>query len=208
LNYQSKVKENKLLSAHFFNLEHYLSKKSLLTFLLSLLFLMGSFAASYTYQNYKKQTLESSLRQYQLEKSRYQQGKYQQKLVELYQADYHNLKKQGIIAKESRLNWLEAFNLFKEKQKISFLDIHLKAQVLVSSTTTVQVYKSSLSFLMHFTDEKTLFSLFPFLKQNAKGLYHIEFCHIQQHNEVDQEFLSLRCELSWYTIADEINKES
>ncbi len=135
----------------------------------------------------------------------------------LFEEKYQDLKKQGIIGEESRLNWVDSLEKIRIKYKIPYIKYTIEQQKPFISDTlnknypAITLLKSTMILHMQLLHEGDLYTIINNLRKLSKGLFDVQSCSIIRNEmQVDSILDSLTdknfsatCTLNWYTIKPE-----
>jgi len=120
------------------------------------------------------------------------------------------LQEAGVIGDEQRLNWVDTLRDLGERLKIRSLDFRIDERFpydkdeFVEIVNNFQVYASLMNVKMQILHEGDFLTLLQALRQQAKGLFHVEACELRRlkANVIVDEGdpnLTAECDLLWLT---------
>jgi len=134
----------------------------------------------------------------------------EEKLIRKYYPGFIKLYNQGVIGKEHRLNWIEVLRSAGEAIMLPSLSYEIKSQNIYTPAFSVnlgryQIFSSEMSLDMQLLHEGDLFSLLESLDKNAKGLYSMSRCSMDNRlpgttEAISAANISVKCDVIWFTI--------
>lgn len=182
-----------------------------LTILITSLLLGGLLISSSFY--FKEQMKKEYVRNnagFQSISQRYLAVDEEEKLIKKYYPRFIKLYNQGVIGKEHRLNWIEVLRSAGEAIMLPSLSYEIKSQNIYTPAFSVnlgryQIFSSEMSLDMQLLHEGDLFSLLESLDKNAKGLYSMSRCSMDNKlsgttDAISAANISVKCDVIWFTI--------
>ena len=140
-------------------------------------------------------------------------------IIDEYFKRYNKLVSAGIAGDENRLDWVEIVRSVAVKMKLPSIRYDISVQTpfnanYLTNMGSLAVYTSPMHLQLELAHEEELLHLFADLNQNAKGLFHVDSCHLTRNGEdialrMERPNVSASCDLSWFTIRknDGLNDE-
>ncbi len=129
--------------------------------------------------------------------------------IRLYHAKYLKLAEQGIIGKESRLEWIENINDIKEKRHLYEIEYQLDAQQEVQTDASLPqgklaLYGSTVKLGFTLLHEADLFNALGDLREKNRGISLVRECTLSRIEKGAtssvRPHLKAECTLAWLSL--------
>ncbi len=134
----------------------------------------------------------------------------EEKLIRKFYPSFIKLYNQGVIGKEHRLNWIEVLRSAGEAIMLPSLSYEIKSQNIYTPAFSVnlgryRIFSSEMTLDMQLLHEGDLFSLLESLDKNAKGLYSMSRCSMDNRlpgitEAISAANIGVKCDVIWFTI--------
>ena len=191
---------------------HHSIRGALFVFCLVFIASLTAVAASYMYLDNVNEKEGKAKRSAFVWKNKINQAKENNRLIVLYEKPYHELIDNNIVGEENRLSWFEALQSTASSRGLGVFRFTTGSQAKVNprgldaAFKDIDIYKSIMTLNMQVSHEGDIFAVFNDLQSNAKGLYSVDNCQVENivtNRSADIDIgtmLKASCELSWHTI--------
>lgn len=183
--------------------------------LLAAVVLAGAAAVSWTRSEIVKSQRALSAQENQLReaRNRFQRSGDERDLIVRYTQPYEELRRQGLIGPEQRINWLDALRttnqqtrLFGAEYQVSTQQAYPYAQEL--NAPRLGMAQSVMKLSLQLTHEEELLRFFRQLEAQGAGAFDVNECVLERISSADAPLgahpnVRAECELAWITLNPE-----
>lgn len=146
-------------------------------------------------------------------RTRFQRSGDERDLIVLHLPHYEELRKQGLIGPEQRINWLDALRLTNQQTQLFGAEYQVSTQqpypyAQELNAPRLGLAQSVMKLSLRLTHEGELMRFFRQLETQNAGAFDINQCVLERVSAADtplgsQPNLRAECELAWITINPE-----
>lgn len=125
-------------------------------------------------------------------------------LIERYREPYINLKNQGFIGEEQRINWVDGLRSANFELKLFGIDYAIGPQTAYAESYTavsgLELRESVMRVSLKLLHEEDLLRFFDYLQGRQLGVFHPRRCVLTRLQAAPEAFapnLDANCELAW-----------
>ena len=188
-------------------------QRALLVFVATLLFVAGLASAAYVYMDAAQEKQHAAQRALKIWKNRVDKSRQDNSIIDAYESTYLKLVDRAVIGEEDRLSWYQAIQAISESRGMPSVKYSVSSQLrhhpaeLARQFKGLELYRSTMTMDIRMAHEGDLFALLNALQHNAKGLFVVDKCNIENLGSDETgtarerlNTMKAYCELSWYTL--------
>jgi hypothetical protein len=184
---------------------------ALVTFVGTLGIATSAVFATYWHMDTARITENSAIAERDAAKSRMVHAETEKSEIRLYQPQFLELRRKGLIGEERRLNWVEAIRQIQEQRRLLPLNYEIEPQQpyrleIQMSTGDYQLRGSRMTLHMDLLHELDLFNFLSDLRQ--AGSFTVQDCSIKRATSAGTTALSPNltadCTLDWVTLVQSV----
>lgn len=187
---------------------HPVLRRSLITFVIVATVSAAAVISSDMFMEDAYKDQKSEQRAMRIWKNKIDGSRESNRIIGEYEHSYINLVKNSVVGEENRLSWFETIQATTNARGMPSVKYNVASQKLLESSSAyasvgLQVYRTKMTLDIKMAHEGDLFVMLNSLEKNAKGLFSVDKCNIEQTDisnaASNENKMQAYCELSWYT---------
>ena len=187
---------------------HPVLRRSLITFVIVATVSAAAVISSDMFMEDAYKDQKSEQRAMRIWKNKIDGSRESNRIIGEYEHSYINLVKNSVVGEENRLSWFETIQATTNARGMPSVKYNVASQKLLESSSAyasvgLQVYRTKMTLDIKMAHEGDLFVMLNSLEKNAKGLFSVDKCNIEQTDTSiaasNENKMQAYCELSWYT---------
>lgn len=142
-------------------------------------------------------------------RQRVSQSDQEKQVILRYLQTYEDLRNQGVIGPEQRVNWLDGLRAASQRVRVFELNYELSHQTLSAlplESTAYQLHQSVMKLNMRLLHEGDVLNLLQALDEQRAGLYLLNGCTVTRINGNRsalryEPHVEANCELTWLSLS-------